>query len=323
MGDYLPSLLAVMPDVRVLRAVLDQMYSESELVQSTALYAVQAFPRDLPAEALAAIRRHGISDSMAYLLSWNGPSLQQARSDAVRVAVSQLGSSKPQEPAAALKVLRFMVHLDDTRLPKPDPTLTKWADEQVLRASPSLIQGGDAGTLQQLAVYLGSTRSETARDPLWKIAGRSGKNSEQALIALCWIADHRDLSRIAGWLIAPGDATGVGYERASLPNLLVRAYGADAEPYLLSALTKSPYVFVRTSAGEELAARGRSEAYRYMLDIIERNPADNERGRTSSQEPGSEKRELLRWLHERFPKEIPFQAGDAAAKSFLNSRLTP
>ena len=96
---------------------------------------------------------------------------------------------------------------------------------------------------------------------------------------------------------------------SSLPDGLMRGYGDRAIPALEEALADSPYPFVRTTCAKQLALRGWPAAFRFFLDAVEN-------GRFY-------KPELLSWLRDYFPKEVPRAADEATVISFLKSRLQP
>lgn len=145
------------------------------------------------------------------------------------------------------------------------------------------------------------------RELLWQLAERPEPEHEQALIALTWIGDERDLPALGALLLQPGDTDPDGRDRLGLPYHLMRAYGDRAVPYLKRAVSESPYIFVRTQAAEELALEGRPEAFGLFLGAVENNRFY--------------KQELVSWLKDRFPKNLPESADDKAVIAFLNSRL--
>jgi hypothetical protein len=67
-GNFLPSLLVASLDSRVLRAVLQELYSKDELVSGYALSSLGLFHED-DLRALELVHHRGLSERMAYLLS--------------------------------------------------------------------------------------------------------------------------------------------------------------------------------------------------------------------------------------------------------------
>jgi hypothetical protein len=307
-GDFLPSLLGGAPDARVLRIVLDQLYSTDAVVSDYALGSLSLFPKDeMLNAAIDLLHRHGPSDAMALLISWNRTSLQDRKEDMVGIALPYLNSNNDPQVAAALKLLGFVVHSGQFSWPAGS-RLPGEADRAVLALAPELVRRGGAVS-PALAVYLGALRTNRSRQLLWQLAERPELEHEEALIALTRIDDQRDLSRLAGLLVKPGDADAYGRDRASLPYHLMRAYGDRATPYLERALSESPYLFVRTQCAEQLALKGRPIAFRFFLDAVEKDRFY--------------KPELVTWLKDNFPKDLPRNANDEEVIAFLNSRLHP
>jgi hypothetical protein len=156
-----------------------------------------------------------------------------------------------------------------------------------------------------LAVYLPGIRSAATRDQLWQQIEQRPAEREQALIALTWIADPRDLARIGDLLLQPGDNDPRGADLASLASHLVSAYGEAAIPHLRRALAESPYVGVRTQSAEQLALKGRVEAFRFFLDAITANR--------------SYRPELGNWLRGAF--RLPANFGESEMLAFLNEQI--
>jgi hypothetical protein len=205
-----------------------------------------------------------------------------------------------------LKTLGFLVHGENFHWPTGSEIPAK-SDQAVLTAAPELI-GRSPELAWQLAQYLGSIRSNTARALLWQIAERPQPAHEQALFALTWIGDQQDLSRLAELLVKPGEVDKAGSDLSGLPGQLVSAYGDRALGYLERAVLESPYVFVRTESAEVLALSGRPVAFNFFLDAVENNRFY--------------KPELVGWLRTQFPKQI-HGSDDDAVIAFLRSRLQP
>jgi hypothetical protein len=151
-------------------------------------------------------------------------------------------------------------------------------------------------------------KTNAARDLLWQMVGRPEGGNSQALIALTWIAEPSDLSRLGELLVKPGSSDKMGRDRAMLVYSLLKSYGDTAIPYLEKAVTDSPYAFVRLQSAEQLAARGSPVAFRFFLDTVNQNPFY--------------KAEAIRWLKDQFPKDLSPSSGDAAVVAFLKTRLS-
>lgn len=301
-GDFLPSVLAASPDPRVLRTVLEQLYSEDELVSAYALSSVGRFRGDdLRAAALELVRQRGLSDRMAYLLSWN-PLFQGDREELVRTTLPYLRSRDDRQVAATLQLLGSVVHGPKASWPV-NSDLPGIADRAVLAVAPDITKrGGDIP--QMLALYLGQIKSDESRGLLWQLAEETGSGHEQALTVLCWNADDRDLPRLGEWLRKPGDEDIYGRDLATLPYALMRGYGDRAIPYLEQAMSASPYVFVRTQSAEQLILRHRPAATRFFLDAVQNHRFY--------------KQELVQWLIDYCG--LPPNSDDQAVVAYLKSR---
>lgn len=88
-----------------------------------------------------------------------------------------------------------------------------------MKVAPELVRRRSADVLQALAGYLGLVKTDASRILLWRVVD-DGVVREQALICLTWIADKRDLPRLARY-------RGLDYH-------LRQAYGDAAAPYLNS-----------------------------------------------------------------------------------------
>jgi hypothetical protein len=306
-GDYLPSVLAAAPDVRALRAVLDQTYSPHQIVGSIASGSLQFFPdSDLATEVAEEIKRRGPSDVLAYVVSWKAQLFHDRQKVLVGTCIQYVQPPKSTQVAAALKMLGFV--LDSQNWPAASE-LTSWANGQVIATAPAIIADGNSSATQQLANYLGGIKTDRSRQLLTLIALRPGTESEQARIALTRIGDPHDLPWLAESMIEPGDPDKYGRDRSSLPYSLVYAYGDLAVPYLESALAQSPYVFVRTQCAEELAQLGRPAAFQFFLDAVQNNRFY--------------KQEMVTWLEDRFPSELPRSADESRVLAFLRAQLSP
>jgi hypothetical protein len=306
-GDFLPSLLANVPDQRGLEMVLEQMYSNQPLISGCALGSLRFFrDEDVRVHVLDTLYLRGPNEGLAYVISWHAAWFQDQKEDIVRNMIPYLHSPEDWQVAATLKLLGFMVHLGNFHWP-PDSATPTNSDVAVLAAAQELV-GRSTAVSRPLAEYLGGIRSNdhNVRDLLWQVAERPEPAREQALIALTWVAEALDLPRLAELLIKPGDSDRYGRNLASLPYSLVRAYGDRAIPYLERAVSESTYAFVRTQSAEQLALRGRPVAFAFFLDALEKDRFY--------------KQELVTWLKAQFANELPATVDDASAIAFLKGR---
>jgi hypothetical protein len=304
-GDFFPSVLAEAPATRVLRVFLEQSYSTDHLVQSCVLGGLRFFSdADIRAQTLELLQNRGPNDTMAYVISWRAPWFRDFQEKIARTILPYLHSRQDWQAAATLKMLGFVIHQENFPWPK-NSDVPDESNRAVVSAAPELMSRGSE-VVQLLAEYIGNIKSDRSRDLLWQIASRTDTAHEQALIALTWIADPRDLQRLGGLLLQSGDPDGYGRDLASLPYALTHGYGDRAVPFLERALTESRYAFVRTQSAEQLAIRGRSAAFVFFLDALENNRFY--------------KQELTSWLKDQFPNELS-SANDLAVIAFCKTRL--
>jgi hypothetical protein len=238
-------LLADAPDPQVLQLVLEQLYSTEPVIHGCALGSLRFFwEGDIRSQVLDMLHLRGANEELAYVVSWHAPWFQDCKDDLVRTLLPNLHSREDWQVAATLKMLGFLVHLENFHWP-PDSDVPAKSDQAVRAAAPELI-GRSSEVSQILAEYLGGIKSQSSRELLWQVAERPVPAHEQALIAVTWIGDAQDLPRLSELLVKPGDADKYGRDLASIPYHLVRAYGDRAVPYLERAISESPYAFVRT-----------------------------------------------------------------------------
>jgi hypothetical protein len=304
-GDFLPSILANAPDIRTLNLILEQMYSTDRLIRGSSFGSLRFFrDEDIGSQVVEMLRLRGPNEGLSYVISAHAPLFQDRKDELVQAILPFLHLREDWQAAATLKMLGFLVHSKNYSW-TPKSNEPAQSDDMVLKATPELIARG-SGVSQELAVYLGNVKSAKARDSLWQVAELPDMAHEQALIALTWIADRRDLPRISALLLTPGNPDTYGRDLSSLPYHLVRAYGDSAVPFLERALSESPYAFVRTQSAEQLALLARPAAFDFFRDAVEKNRFY--------------KPELVAWLKTNFPKEIPGSADDLTVLEFLKAR---
>jgi hypothetical protein len=305
-GDFLPSLMVQAPDPRVLRAVLDRMYSPNDAVTAYAVGCAYRFPDgDIHAQILNEILQKGPSERMAYFVSGRSALFSGDQETIVRAVLPYLHSANNAQVAGALRTLIFLVHPVGVNVPG-NSDLAKIADQAVLDAAPDLLHREQKVTFP-LAEFLGILKTTTAREFLWQMVDRPGGANSQAVIALTWIASPDDLPRLGDWLAEIGGNDSTGSDRAMLAYGLMHGYGDAAIPYLEKAIANSPHAFVRLQSAEQLAQRGSPVAFRFFLDTVNRNPPY--------------KAEAIRFLEEQFPKELSPSSDDSAVIAFLRTRL--
>jgi hypothetical protein len=212
-SGYLPSLLAL-PDSNALRMLEPALYRGDELVRQYAMYALYLFD-DLEISRWMpdVLKRRGPTPELAYFLSWR-QSLFRAQANQLLTYVSEhLGSNSPLVAGGALQALAFLKHYSNVKSSPP-------TDALVIKRAESMMRSNSRDVLQPLALYLGEVKTDASRRLLWRLV-EQGTVREQALICLTWIADRRDLPRLATYAA-----------RYQLEYHLRRAYWQAAEPFL-------------------------------------------------------------------------------------------
>ena len=216
LSDYLPSLLAA-PDSKVLSMLEEYLYNSNGLVRQYTLYALGAFDDDLLAKEIPdLVDKRGPTNELAYLLSWRRNLFQAQGPVLVRAALKYLDSQTPLLSGGALQTLYFIKAHFDWKL---NPEMPARMDDEVAKRAGRLLATRNRDILQPLALYLGIWKADRSRDLLWRMV-EEGTTREQALICLTWIADPRDLPKLAK------------YNTGNLSYHLNRAYGAAADRYI-------------------------------------------------------------------------------------------
>jgi hypothetical protein len=216
LSDFLPSLLAV-SDSKVLAMLEDYLYNSSSLVRQYTLYALSAFDDDVLAKEIPdLLDKQGPTNELAYFLSWRRNLFQTKAPVLVRGALKFLDSPTPLLSSGALQTMYFMKAHFDWKL---NPAMPARMDDEVDKHADRLLATRNRDILQPLALYLGGWKTDRSRDLLWRMV-EEGTTREQALICLTWIADPRDLEKLAK------------YNTGNLSYHLNRAYGAAADRYL-------------------------------------------------------------------------------------------
>lgn len=315
-GDYIPSIVAAAPDERALQALGEQLYSSNQLVAALATSALRFFPGDRVRDMIFTMtEKRGSSDAIARILSMDqfGVNSDVARREqVVRRCIGNLQSHDPQEQSAALETISFIVRLSDKRYP-PAPDLVALANERIMEAAPGIVASNQHEPQRQLAIYLGSLKTLEAHQLLKQMAYSASPVAEQARSSLLSNPAPDDLPELAALMLQAGkDSDQYGSHLSQLPRSLMFAFGDKAIPTVERALTDSPYIWVRTAAAEELSRKNDPAAFRFFLDAIVHNrwSANN-----------AYKGELIQFLKDNFPSQVPRTADERVVTTFLQKRL--
>lgn len=308
-GDYIPSLVSAAPDERAMQVIAGQLYSSNSMVTAIATSALRFFPEASVRDVIFhLIEKNGPSEALANILGMDsfGVASDSRRTLAAHICFGYLGSQDPEQQAAAIKALQVIAYFPGERLPA-EPSLVAETDQKVLEAAPGIITANKDSPMRHLVVYLGLMRSDRAHQLLERIAFSTNPAAEQARSALLWHPEPGDLSKVGAAMFEAGK-TDDGREVSQIPYSLVRVYGDEAIPIVRRAMNDSPYIFVRTSAAEELVRKNDPAAFGFFLDAIVNN-----RWAENSAYQG----ELIRFLKDAFPADLPPTANRDVVVRFL------
>jgi hypothetical protein len=293
LSDFLPSILGFSDDMR-LPVVLEYLYHPQETVRQYVACGLGYWPEDEIRRRLRAlVQTRGPSDIVVDRTLSAAPDLAETM---LRYLESDNAILVRGAVTAASRVVFNHHGLFSTA------AKTK-TEEALLAAAEHIVRVGDGQTITDLASALGGMRDERSHRLLWDFVERR-MAYEQALIAITWRKDLKDLPRLAAILDAPMTGDPLNRELSSLPYALRNAYGAAALPVLEDALKKSGYVWVRTNCARELILENRPSGFAFVVDAIEQNRRY--------------KREMIEFVRERFPDLRG--ADDNAILAFLKQR---
>jgi HEAT repeat protein len=260
-SEYLPMVLAGLPDPRVADVLVDATYLPDVLVSSCAMNSLQFTPADVwfPAVLRAFVSR-GLNQRLVGLVSFRSDLFQDLRAELVNHAIASVRADADAAVIGALNMVGIARHLDW----RSEGAALEALDRAVLDAAPLLLQRSQP-VVHALAGALGVIRLSDARPLLWRIADERPDVRPQALAAITWHADFDDIPRLAALLRTPPQES--ARELAHLPSLLA-GYGPVAAGELVSILNESPDRWIRKSAAEVLMQQGRREGFQFALDAV-------------------------------------------------------
>jgi hypothetical protein len=294
LSDFLPSLLGF-PNEERLSVVLGYLYHPEEVVRRYAANSLGYWPDDVIRQRLEALARsRGLSDVVAVRTLTTAPELAES-------LIRYLWSDNPVLVRGSLTAAAHTLLFND-RQQFSSATKIR-VTNALLAAAENVVRVGDGQTVINFASTIGGVRSERGRRLLWDFVRRRVAY-EQALIAITWSKDLKDLPRLAAILDAPATGDTMSSELSSLPYALRNGYGAAAIPVLERVMKNSGYVWVRTQCARELVLEGRPSGFAFIADAIEQNQFY--------------KREMVYFVQERFPELR--DADEAAVLAFLKRR---
>ncbi len=210
LSDYLPGVLGF-SDRAGLDAVVACLYHASGTVRQFAAGALGYWPED---EANARVDREARGARPPATTTIDGT--LRRHPEMLPLVLPYLKSDNPV-------LLRGAV-IGASRFLYAHPAESE-AGAALIAAAEHVIRAADAQTVVDYAAALGSVRDERAGNLLWDLVRRKIARG-QALIALCWRKDPRDLPRLGALLEGPATGDPMSGDLGSLPYALRNAYVA-------------------------------------------------------------------------------------------------
>lgn len=259
LSSFLPDLLAL-PDDQALSVVLEYLYHSSRRVRAYASDALYYWPDSVvEARLTATVHSNGPAPYLPLSFARAHPS------ELLEAALPYFSSDDPVLFQGALAAARNALSPGDAVSPELRSRL-----EQSLILAARRIEFADAQTINNFISVMGQIRDERVHDLLWSLADRH-IGTEQALTAIAWQKDAKDLPRLAAFAIAvPPDAQ-PDRTYSALPNAVRAQFGDAALPWLRSVLEKAMSTDVRIRCAEELMRVRDPAAFAFARDAIEGN----------------------------------------------------
>jgi hypothetical protein len=288
LSDYLPSVLGF-SDAAGLEAALGYLYDSNELVRRYAESALLYWPREeVERRAAGLIRAKGPTDVLVNLAGLRGVELMDA-------ILPYLASDNPVILRGAIRGVSGWI--SDPRQALPADVRAR-AESRLLGSVEHVVRVGDEQMRTELAAALGSVRGDLARDVLWSLANR-GIARQQALIAIAWHKDPRDLARLGAMITGSPEDFDRSRDLASIPYAIRNSYGDAAVPFLEAALKRSVYDRLRSNCAQELIIAGKPSGFAFVVDAIQQNR--------------SYRPEMVQFVRDRFPELKAADEGNVLA----------
>jgi hypothetical protein len=178
--------------------------------------------------------------------------------------------------------------------------------EESLIAAFNNIGRMEAQPVNDLISVLGQVGGEPVHELLWSFVdrgGAGGRGLDQALNAIAWQKDPKDLPRLADYLIAVQADDRSGNSFAVVPNVLRAQFGDAATPALRDVMEKAQSQAIRLRSAEELLYARARAGFAFALDAMQQN------------RPW--KAQIARFVTDQFPEA---RGSDAAMLQFLTDR---
>jgi len=255
--DFLPTLLA-RPDDEALNILLEYLYHASPRVRSYAADALYYWPDAIVEPRLLAT------------LHANGPSpvvaarLKAHVSEVVAASMDYFFSDDPVLFQGAIAAARLALAEDS----EANTQLRARVEERLTALATGNLWRTDGQTTIDIIALLGQIHTERVHNLLWNLADHH-TGGEQALIAITWQKDPKDLPRLTDFLLAQPVGEKGEPSFSSLPNLMHNSFGDAALPSLRAVLEKARPVSLRLRCAEELMRANDPAGFAFAVDAIE------------------------------------------------------
>ena len=296
-GDYLPSLLAL-PDEKVLPVFLKWLHHPDDFVQKYALNALDYYGDDvIKREIPRVIVKEGPTEALAYYLSWHRDLFQPVSGELVDSMIPFLKSNSAKTVGGTLHAFVFMRPNSEWKMP---PAVSKRIEAAVWNAVPHILEFNERDAIWPLVLFIGGEKTERAHNLLWELAEIPSVRG-QALGLMPSYKDPTDLPKL-GRLIVDGDS-----QADEIPGPMYHWFGADAVPFVLDGVKKSPNPDVVKECVTELVRMNSVDGFRLIKDSLENNRPNKEavvKGlRNGLDKPQASEADLLKIINEKIASE--------------------
>jgi hypothetical protein len=260
LSDFLPNLLAL-PDDDALSVLLEYLYHPSPRVRAYAANALYYWPDSV------------VEPRLMETLRANGPSpavVGRFASHASEFAEAALPWFFSDDPV----LFQGAIAAADNAL-SPSATISpdlRSRLEQRLLAAAGNLGHADAQTVNNLIATLGRIKNERVHDALWSLA-ENHTGTEQALIAIAWQQNAKDLPRLTAYMTAASSGAQSDQALASVPYAMRTQFGDAALPWLRTVLEKSLPLPLRIQCAGELMRANDPAGFAFVREAFENNRA--------------------------------------------------
>ena len=238
--NFLPNLLAVRDD-ETLAVLMEYLYHPSQRVLGWASSALPYWPDAVVQPRLMeTLRANGPTEVMVQGIKGNVSEVAEISLPFLFSSDAVLFQGAIRAASAALAATSGI-----------DDALRRRVERDLTNAATSNLGHADAQMKNDLIAVLGQIHTARVHDLLWNLVDHH-TGTEQALIAIAWQKDPKDLPRLADYLNALPADDQTGREAAGVVYAMHNTFGDAAAPWLRDVLAKTQSPVVRQGCVEEL-----------------------------------------------------------------------